>query len=156
MGILAGRGWQESRKLTVEDGRKPSDGESWIQWERLPWSPSLTHHTLGTEATEAQRLLEFSSGVPQPSLMEKQGEASFYILEHFYQNKRSWEKVNTVEAQAEMEKTVPFMAGAIKSPLRNTMTGWDLRSCQNLSLPPLCCWPGTFAFLTSLRCLLRF
>lgn len=64
--------------------------------------------------------------------------------------------MNTVEAQAEMEKTVPFMAEAVKSPLRNTMTGWDLRSCQNPSLPPLCCWPGTFAFLTSPRCLLQF
>lgn len=50
--------------------------------------------------------------------MEKQGEARFCLMEHFYQNKRSWKKVNTIEAQAEMEKTVPFMAEAMKSPLR--------------------------------------
>lgn len=64
--------------------------------------------------------------------------------------------MNTIKAQAEMEKTVPFMAEAIKSPLRNTMTGHDLHSCQDFSRPSLCCWPGTFTFLTSPQCLLQF
>lgn len=78
--------------------------------------------------------------------MEKQGESSFCIMEHFYQNKRSWKKVITIEAQAEMEKTVPFMAEAMKSPLRNTMAGRVLCSCQDSSRPSLCCWPGALAF----------
>lgn len=60
--------------------------------------------------------------------------------------------MNTVEAQAEMEKTVPFMAEAIKSPLKNTMAGRDLPSCQDSSRPSL----GSRAFLTSPRCLVEF
>lgn len=52
----------------------------------------------------------------------------------------------TIEAQAEMEKTVPFMAEAMKSPLRNTMAGRVLCSCQDSSRPSLCCWPGALAF----------
>lgn len=59
--------------------------------------------------------------------------------------------MNTVEAQAEMEKTVPFMAEAIKTPLKNTMAGRDLPSCQDSSRPSL----GSRTFLTSPRCLLE-
>ena len=116
-------------------------------------NPLLAHYSLCSAATpEASwALLPASSGVsfgvPQLSLMEKQGKARVCVLELSYQNKRSWRKANTVEAQAKMEKTVPFMAEAIKSLLRNTMAGRGLPSCQDSSRPSLGCWP----FLTSPR-----
>ena len=75
------------------------------------------------------------------------GKARVCVLELSYQNERSWRKANTVEAQAKMEKTVPFMAEAIKSLLRNTMAGRGLPSCQDSSRPSLGSWP----FLTSPR-----
>lgn len=116
-------------------------------------NPLLALYSLSTAATpEASwALLPASSGVsfgvPQLSLMEKQGKASVCVLELSYQNKRSWGKANTVEAQAKMEKTVPIMAKAIKSLLRNTVAGRGLPSCQDSSQPSLRCWP----FLTSPR-----
>lgn len=87
---------------------------SCIPWERLPFVPSrhIVVWALQSPAgllrfpgPGAQPLLEFSSGIPQLSLMEKQEKASFCILDHSYQNKRSWGKANMTEAQAEMEKT---------------------------------------------------
>lgn len=116
-------------------------------------NPLLAHYSLSSAATpEASwALLPASSGVsfgvPQLSLMEKQGKARVCVLELSYQNKRSWGRANTVEAQAKMVKTVPLMAEAIKSLLRNTMAGRGLPSCQDSSRPSLGCWP----FLTSLR-----
>lgn len=93
--------WQES----IRGGRTPHPmGE-------VSMNPLLAHYSLSTAATpEASwALLPASSGVsfgvPQLSLMEKQGKASVCVLELSYQNKRSWGKANTVEAQAKMEKT---------------------------------------------------
>lgn len=157
MGILAGTGWQQDRRMIVRYGRKPLDGGlenpgssgrgfcGPLPWHITFWALQPPGGLLRLPGPWAQPLLEFSSGVPQLSLMGKQGEASFYIMEHFYQNKRSWKKVNTIEAQAEMEKTVPFMAKAMKSPLRNMMAGRALSSCQDSSQPSLCCWPSALA-----------
>lgn len=87
--------------------------ESWVQQKRLPQSPSLAHHTLALQPPGAlgrlwgpwaQPALEFLSGVAQLSLMEKQGEASFCLLEHSYQNKRSWGKVKLLKPRQRWRK----------------------------------------------------
>lgn len=92
--------WQQGRKLPVRCGRKPSGGGWGIlgpEGEASPL-PSLAHHAPGSAATRrtpeaaralAQLILEFSSGFPQLSLMERQGESNFCIVERSYQNPRS-------------------------------------------------------------------
>ena len=104
VGTLAGTGWRQGRKRIVQHGGKPLGGglENPGSSERgfhcpLPWHVTLwalqsPGGPLRLPGPGAQPLLEFPSGVPQLSLMEKQGEASFCLLEHSYQNKRSWNK----------------------------------------------------------------
>lgn len=119
--------WQQGRKLPVRCGRKPSgggwgilgpEGEAFLL-------PSLAHQAPGSAATRrtpeaaralAQALLEFSCGVPQLSPMERQGEASFCILERSYQNPRSQDKVSPPEARAKRRKPGLLWRQLLKGP----------------------------------------